>query len=331
MLTFLQYVGGFILAIIILLFIGYLYLKMKFGKLLGANSDNVPLMLHLNEELVIPRWLEKAKAINLIEQLENLGFEKGKAYRILEMHDVSLFSLFNKGYTAVIYTHPTMGLWTDIVFETKDEYHYTASNAPMGGELSSSPNDIKIFEPSSSAKELFSIIREQTQDKQAIFVSNENFRAFFEKAYKRDMAWKSSQGGISREEFDKIAKNSKIKITTENSEKAFIETKKQELDDWSLYGIVEFLKDKDEGDFKGDLFIVPENTHPCAFIEYMEEQEMIEYEQSEKLCKILKGESIESIFETINSALSLELRANKIGEISYPVNANVYLKKWMDY
>ena len=131
MLTFLQYVGGFILAIIILLFLGYLYLKLKFGKLLDADSDQAPMIIHLNEDLVLPKWLEKPKAIILIDQLEQLGFKKGKAYRILEMHGISLFSLFNNGYTAVIYTHPVMGLWTDIVFETEDEYHYTASNLSL--------------------------------------------------------------------------------------------------------------------------------------------------------------------------------------------------------
>ncbi len=330
MLTFLQYVGGLILAIIILLFIGYLYLKIKFGKLLGANSDQVPMMVHLNEDLVTPDWLEKDKAIKLIEQLESLGFTKGKAYRIQEMQGVSMYSLFENGYTAVVYTHPVVGLWTDIVFETADEYHYTASNAPMGGEISSSPKDIKISDPSASIEMLYALIKGKTEDKQAILVSNDNFREFFENAYKRGASWKASQGGVTREEFDEIGKNSKIKITQKNSEKAFIETKKAELDEWNIYGISEFLKGKDE-EYEGDTFIVPEKSYPCAFVEYLYEREMIEEEQIEKLCERFQNESICFIFETTNAALSQELKATKIGEIAFPVKADIYQKKWIEY
>lgn len=331
MLTFLQYVGGFILAIIILLFIGYLYLKMKFGKLLGADTDQAPLIIHLNEDLVPPEWLGKSKTVKLIEELQNLGFEKGKPYRIQEMEGVSLFSLFKNGYTAVVYNHPIAGVWTDIVLETEDEYHYTTSNAPMGGQIGFSDKDIKMYKPNGSAEELFSLIREQTHDKQGIHVDNENFREFFENAYKREMVWKASQGGVTREEFDKIAENSKIKITDKNSDLAFIDTKKQELDDWSLYGINEFLKDTDEDDFNDDLFILPEKAHPCAFIDYLSEHEIIEEEHVEKLCEKFKNQSIQVIFETLNSALSPELKATKVGEITFPVKADVYQKKWLEY
>ncbi len=331
MLTFLQYVGGFILAIIILLFIGYLYLKIKFGKLLGAAGDQTPLIVHLNEDLVVPDWLEKAKVKKLIEDLQNLGFEKGKPYRIQEMEGVSLFSLFNHGYSAVIYNHPIAGSWIDIVLETTDGYHYTSSNAPMGGEIGYSDKDIKVFKPNATAEELFSLIREQTHNKEGILVTNDNFRAFFENAYKREMAWKASQGGVTREEFDAIAQNSKIKITDKNSDLAFIETKKQELDDWSDYGIDEFLKNRDEDQYEDNLFIVTEQSHPCAFIEYLSGHDMVEFEQVEKLCEKFKDESISTIFETLNSALSPELKANKIGEITFPVKADVYQKKWSDY
>jgi hypothetical protein len=328
MLTFLQYVGGFILAIIILLFLGYLYLKLKFGKLLGADSDQVPLMIHLNEDLVTPDWLGKSKAIEIIEKLESLGFTKGKAYRILEMNGVSLFSLFNKGYCAVIYSHPVVGFWTDIVFETPDGFHYTASNAAMGGEIITSPKDIKFSEPQASVEELVDWIRKQAQDNQAIPVNNDSFRDFFENAYKREMAWKASQGGVTREEFDEIGKNAKIKITESNSEKAFIEAKLLELEDWNNYGIVEFYKDKEKEEYDGNLFIVPEKSYSCAFIHFMADQEMIESEQIDKLCDVLKDESVSKIFEKLNLSLSPEVRAHKIGAVNYPVKADVYLKKW---
>ncbi len=51
----------------------------------------------------------------------------------------------------------------------------------------------------------------------------------------------------------------------------------------------------------------------------------------EKLCGKFKDESINTIFETLNFALSPELKANKIGEITFPVKADVYQKKWADY
>lgn len=330
MLTFLQYVGGFILAIIVLLILVYLYLKVKFGKLLGSDSDQVPLMIHLNEDLVSPEWIEESKAIKLIAQLENFGFEKGKANRIQEIQGVSLFSLFNNGYTAVLYTHPVAGLWVDIVFETEDEYHYTVSNAPMGGELSSSQKDIKIFKPEAELEELYSIIKKQTEGMQGVLVNNDNFREIFENAYKREMCWKASQGGVTRDEFDEIGKNSKVKISKSNSEKAFIVTKLQELVTWNIYGMTEFYKDKEDDECDGNFFIVPEETYPSAFIHFMAEQEMIEYEQVDKLCDILKDESINKIFEKFNLSLSPEITANKIGEISFPVKADVYLKKEID-
>jgi len=49
------------------------------------------------------------------------------------------------------------------------------------------------------------------------------------------------------------------------------------------------------------------------------------------LCDKFKKQPIHLIFETLNSALSLELKTTKVGEITFPVKADVYQKKWDEY
>jgi len=61
-----------------------------------------------------------------------------------------------------------------------------------------------------------------------------------------------------------------------------------------------FLKDKNKDEFEDELFIVPEKAHPCAFIDHLCEQKMLEDDQVKKLYELYIDESINSIFEKIN-------------------------------
>lgn len=333
MALFLQVVGGFVIAILIVLVAAFFYLKRKLAKALGSGAINneQPLTINLNEDLV-PDWLESPSAKSLIDDLVNLGFRKGAAYSIPQMEDISLFSMFKGDYLAVVYGHTMLGNWADIACETTEGLEITATSAPMGEEIDSGSHTRKIFMKEATAAQLFEQLQSESSNTQLINLETLDFRQYFEDSYKKDIAWRNQNGGTTIDEYRKIAKNGEIDVTDAQLAEAFLDAKVAELHQWCDAGVKEFLTDKEEDhSYDGDLFIVPRKTDAKAFFHYLSDWEMVEEDKLDKLVsKLSQNHNIPSLFNTLNNCLSPDLQAQKLGEIDFPIKADVYLKKYAD-
>lgn len=333
MALFLQIIGGVVLTIFLLIVGIFFYLKIKFGKWgqLDNTSSQTPLSIHLNEDLS-PDWLEKPEASSILADFKTLGFYHGKAYIVHEMDGVMLQSLFFGDYAAAVYNHPQAGFWSDVAFQAQDGKFLMATNAPMGEEIESHPDNIKIYKADANAIELYNIVKQETQNQLADRIKDENFRDIFENTYKRDMCWRNNRGGITIEEFKKNWKsaNSKIKLTKDNLRRVFLELKVDELHQWHHACIEEFRKHSEFDysqfeDMEFDLFIVPQKTISNAFIEYLADFDIVQESMKEKLINALRKQTnIPKIFELINNSFSSDLRAQYVGKVEFPLHAQIY-------
>jgi len=74
-----------------------------------------------------------------------------------------------------------------------------------------------------------------------------------------------------------------------------------------------------------ELFIVPKKTISQAYIEYLADFDVIDKKMKDKLAEAMRKKTdIQRIFETINTAVSENRRAQCVGEVDYPLDAKIY-------
>ncbi|MEA3490955.1 MAG: hypothetical protein U9R27_03560 [Campylobacterota bacterium] len=327
----LQILGALLLGAVLLILGFYLYIRIKMGKYadMDLEKDLTPLIIHLNEEC-LPDWVETPKAVAIADELKNLGFIEGKSYIVVEMDGFELKSYHKAPFTAVMYSHPIAGNWIDIMANTKDDYEYTVTNAPMGSEMDIPPNTEKYFLVDDTPSQLFAKIKELVGDKECQEIDIDNFRESFESAYKKEMQWKNKNGGISFEEFIKIAENDPQNYSDDIIDEAFVDAKRKELHKWhngalEVYREAEGISSEDFYDISYTLLIVPIKTDSTAFIHYLSDIGFITEEKRDKLEKIYEDEeSIVELFDKINDSFSPQLRAVEKGKTDYPIDIVIY-------
>jgi len=328
---FLQIVGGFIIAVVILGIAVFVYFKIKFGKYLNANTDQPPLHIHLNED-IDPDWLNTPDVKKTSKELAESGFSSGKAYFIHEMDGYQLQVFYKAPVVAVMYWHDLAGCWVDMAIEEIDGTEYTISNAPMGGEMSERPECEKTFDATAKVSDLSSRIGTIIKDsnKNFVEVTNDNFRTYFESAFKKDIAWKNRNGGISYEEFIATEKETSLKSSKKDIEEAFIATKEGELYQWheaalKEYCDIEKIKEDDFYDMEHTLLAVPFTSSASAFIRYLSNYCFVNEKQEEQLTKAYASETdMHKLFNKINELLSPDLRASFVMDIEYPLPIKLY-------
>jgi len=329
----LQIIGGIVVFLIFVAVCIYYFFKFKFGKLLDIDSsvNHSPLSIHINEEL-FPQWLEDKKTIDMISKIESHGFHKSKSYGIPEMEDVQLLSFFKESYTAVLYKHDAVGLWIDLFAISDDGSEITVTDMPMGSGIDNRPEMKKYVMQGSSVDEMMKQFDDYIKNIKLKKIDDDNFRTLFEEAYEKDIQWRNRNGGISFEEFLSVEKETNVSFKEKHVKEAFIETKLQELRQWHSNIIEQYIEsnnvsEEDGYDLEYQSIIVPEKTDPVSFAHYLKEKDFIsENVNLEKLTEHFKDEvNIKTIFDSLNSRLSPDLRASIGGSFNHPLNADLYL------
>ncbi len=339
MALFLQIIGGIFVVIIGLIAAIFIFFKLKFGKYMNANTDQPPLHIHLNED-ISPDWLNKPAAKKVSEELTDAGFVAGKPYLIHEMEGYLLQAFFKKPAVAVMYWHDVAGCWVDVSVEEVDGKEYTASNAPMFAETPRTECEKKVDKDASVAdlcKDMDSII--SSSEKDFVECNEENFREYFETAFKKDITWKNRNGGVSYAEFKSIENDAPFNVKESVSDEAFVEVKEAELYQWhdaalEEYKSIEGIKDDDFYDIAEKLIIVPFTTNATAFIRYLSNNYFVDEKQEESLIKVFAEESnIDILFNKMNDLLSPDLRASFVMDVEYPLPIRIYklCDKMVDY
>jgi hypothetical protein len=327
----LQIIGGVVVAVMLLLLVGYLYIRFKFGKFHNAEVQPEPLAINLVED-IDPDWQNSKAATTLIKQLDALGYRPGTPYAIYEMEGVFLQPFYRTPLAAVVYHHKLAGCWVDIVIDEESGLEYTFSNAPMGAGMGERPECKKFMDPSASLPDLHARAEAIASKDDTSFrsITESTFREYFESAYKKDMAWKNRKGGITREEFERMAGEASFSTSKKTRGRAFIATKLDEMFRWEEATLSEYqqqngLSDEAYYALTDRAFIVPFTTDTTAFLEYLETTGFLTESQREKLVgKCARVRDTRKLFQKINKLFPEKLRAEKLCDCTYPLELELY-------
>jgi len=248
---FLQIVGGAFVALVLFVAIAYFLIRWKLQswlKSLGALiaeglAGSVPpfrVKLTRRSSLEDPEdeWVpdEHEKDFeSLTEQFESLGFTRLEDYYIEEIVTPMRVLLDGDQSTVgVVYSHPVIGVWCDVVRRYQDGTGWTFGSTKYHG-MDIPPFATQKFFPDESLEQIVTRFREEAPATEMVAITKEDFPAYFEKAYAREMDWRIERGGTTEEEIRRIAEI--------NSDECTDETVRQIQLQWRT-AIHEFLSDR---------------------------------------------------------------------------------------
>ncbi len=148
--TFFQIAGIVFIVILLLVTLVVFWLRAKikrFVREIGNLADSQsPARIHLAHRDA-PEYAHPEEARKSLAQAEGAGFLKIGAFAIPEMPGLCLVSLVHghKNLYAIVYDHPKVGVFSDIVAYYADESSLTASSMPLGGSLDQRPGLMSMF------------------------------------------------------------------------------------------------------------------------------------------------------------------------------------------
>jgi hypothetical protein len=133
--------------------------------------------------------------------LDQCGLKRIGTYRIDPLNVIATaFANPEEHICAVVYHHPMVGCFVDIVCKSTSGRSYTATNAPAGGALDHRDGQEKHYDKTLAIPALFELAKSHKPEGPYDDWTAENFKAKFEQAYADDMDWRARRGGVTKEE-----------------------------------------------------------------------------------------------------------------------------------
>lgn len=338
---FLIIVGAIVTGFAICLLLLTLWLRRLTRKVFGSIEEQLD---DLNDQLSYsippPRiklvkldaidWQHGDEVQALVDALRQARFEQIGAFRI-EPTKVLLQAFCNPAVSAyaIIYESPKSGVWLDLVTRYLDETKATYTT--LRDTLLERPENHEIrFHEGDSADELLRRFLAERPVKPMRGVSADEFVEFFEQAHAERMDWRMARGGISeaelRRQYERDGKEFSP-IVAGTVRKAWIAA----IDQFYQKQCRErFLSDAREaqrwGQIGDRLVFIHDQTAPHRLEELCDEtmQEYIDEEGCPGVAANGSG-SLRSAFAKWNAAQTDSRKYEKVGEVSQPVVADVYL------
>jgi len=331
--VYLQFFSTLLVGALLLMYLEHSRIKAKEKyktTIFGAVTK--PLIRVYLKPVFSPDWINRDDARAIIDDFRSIGFESGKSYVVPELNELLIHSMFLGDFAAMVVKHPVEGVWSEVFYQRDNGQFLLATNSQIGNEQYSHDDNIKFYDRSANPIGLYNLLKIETENKFAIPVDDENFKEVMEQYYQREISWKNDIGGITIHDFKNNIKNanSDLKITKEDLRKIFLEMKVDELHHWHDACIAEYRKNTGQTGRKFDhleyaLFIVPRKTISPAYLEYLAHFNILDSSVKNKLEDAFrKKTNMQKVFELINSALPNERQARYVGEVTYPLSAQLY-------
>lgn len=331
---FLKVLGAVALAVILLI-AGFIFLFWwKLRAIAKGLASATPSTLSLTPE-TDPAWQKKGAVRRDLAALEACGYVVGTPYTIEGMPGVSLVALHHPatGIYGSYYDHVAVGNFTDLCADFADGLELTIGSAPQGQQLDTRPNTEKIFKPGASAAELHAAIAARVAGHALKEVPAEKFVDHFVATYAKDMAWRNGKGGLSQEEFNRIAADHGKSLTSDQLKEAFRQSKLQEIQRLSGEALTEFqkvttLSVSEWKRYEEHMVVLSDDFHPPAYLDYLEDTLSFEGEVREKCAAAMSD-------QTTASELLALVTANgggewvRLGEVELPMKLAIYGAKPM--
>jgi hypothetical protein len=134
-------------------------------------------------------------------ELDQCSLKRIGTYRIDPLNVIATaFANPEEHICAVVYHHPAVGCFVDMVCKNTAGKSFTATNAPTGGALDHREGQEKVYDKTLAIPALFELAKSRRPDGPYDDWTAENFKAKFETSYAEDMDWRARRGGVTKEE-----------------------------------------------------------------------------------------------------------------------------------
>lgn len=169
-------------------------------------------------------------AKDLLERKRDLdacGMKRLGSYRVDPLNVIcTAFSNDAESICTVVYHHPAVGCFVDMVSKSQAGRTFTASNAPSGGTLDQREGHAKVFDKSLTVAGMFEMVKERRPEGPWDAWTRENFKEKFETAYAEEMSWRMTRGGVTADEVRRTGAASGKTYTEEQIQQATRELQK---------------------------------------------------------------------------------------------------------
>lgn len=336
---FLIIVGAVVTGFAICLLLLALWLRRLARRVFGSVEDQLDdLNDQLNYSIPPPRiklvrldaieWQQDEAAHALVEPLRRSGFDEIGGFRI-EPTKVLLQAFCKPADStyAIVYESPKSGVWLDLVTRYLDGTKVTFST--LRDTLLDRPETHLIrFHEGAPADELMSRFRAERPVKPMRPVSSDEFVEFFEQAHAENMDWRMARGGISEEE---------LRRQYERSGKEFSPVVAGTVRRVWMLAIDEFYQKQCRERFLsdareaqrwgqiGDRLVFIHDKTASDRLKTLCDESFHEYIDEEGADAADGCGSLRSAFAKWNAAQTDGSKYEKVGEVSLPVAADVYL------
>ncbi|MBM3457835.1 MAG: hypothetical protein FJX77_04810 [Armatimonadetes bacterium] len=340
----LQFLGVLFLILLAVLVGGILFLRVFIRRktrhfleaLEGVEESDFAVIqprLHLAMDSDIS-WLEGERFAGWAAGLETLGFTDAGMYHVREIPRLHLrgWVQTTTSVIAVVYEHPEVGLWFDLVARYRDGRIVTFTNTMRGDELNRQETRFIVRDREGDPASMYARLLQERPEGELKPAAAATFVADFERAYAEEMDWRNSQGQISEEELLRSAAQSGQAVTPENLA-ALREHYRSQANHGLEIAFRERLFDeisisaRDWEEVRERLIFIHDNLSLAEVLEIFQawSPEEDEEEDTEALLRRLEfAGSARAAFATLAARAPGDQVYRKLGELKGPVPADVW-------
>lgn len=334
MAVFFQIVGVLFCLLLLLIAGGVLFVRYKIRQALASLQSAAPVgtppRIHL-ERLVTPEWNDAAATAAQLDPLRALGFEDAGLFCVREMPDIRFQALAqpSESLYAVVYEHPAAGVWLDLVCRFQDGTSLTYLNTRQGSGMEQRPGHGKMRAPGLDPVALYQRILAERPQRPLLPARPEDFATTFEHAYAEEMDWRNSRGGPTTAEVRAVLAESGTEATEEQ-----IAATQEILTYQALEGLEAALRERfleqstltaaEWEEVRERVVFVHDRLPAGAVLELFDEWVDADLDAAEEEEMAPTG-TIREQFARLNATLPNSDGFHKLGEVSTPVPADVYV------
>lgn len=218
--TFLKFLAAVVVGILLILAVGFWFLKRKLKKFFGGLIEQLaaggivpPFRIRLEPMDEEGGFRKEGEVSESSDALTELGFEHiGDFTTDIGVNLQAWFHPSRKAY-AVVYDHVVAGVWIDLVRHYADKTTYAYATCKNHGMNPMPGRTVKFF-PDTPLKEVAEQFFNDSPSTGILQVPDDQFAKYFQQKYAEEMNWNIQRGGPTEEEIRRIAELGGDECTT---------------------------------------------------------------------------------------------------------------------
>lgn len=215
--TFWIGVAGVIVGLVLTLGVGVLGLRRRLraggrARVTALGAAGVPPFRVSLAPAPAPAWADSVEMERILQGFTAAGYSHCGDFEIPELGGLGLRSFFHRelGSFGILYDHPEVGLFVDLVREHGDGTTTTVTSGPESGmdrpEYTPSVRLAVDVTGLDGVARLHERLEEESAGREGMPTTPADFPAVFVEAYTQEMDWRIARGGLTAQEIRRAAR-----------------------------------------------------------------------------------------------------------------------------